>query len=277
MTGLWEQKYAGYDSQPGSYHGEMVKCGRNVCLPIDLRWTQWGFVCQKGQIHSESGPLINHLWLSALVDWEFYVKAFLLCLFRLNEKGYSELVCKEKPEAPPLALTEDLEKKALDPPSSHHKTAQHFSDHSTHSEPSALAKNKSSVLLPHLEKYKCPEGTPPPLSKFQEVQPGLRGGVLASLSPVNNQSSTPLSVPVPWKGSEQHSKRPTREEELQQELVPPPFPPPPPPAVLPTQQTAGPTQPTMEGQRSPSPQFAPQRLTDKPPVSVSIQDEAPGR
>uniref|UniRef100_A0A671TA01 Protein Shroom2-like n=2 Tax=Sinocyclocheilus anshuiensis TaxID=1608454 RepID=A0A671TA01_9TELE len=196
---------------------------------------------------------------------------------RLNEKGYSELVCKEKPEAPPLALTEDLEKKALDPPSSHHKTAQHFSDHSNRSEPSALSKNKSSVLLPHLEKYKCPEGTRPPLSKFQEVQPGSRGGVLASLSPVNNQSSAPLSVPVPWKGSEQHSKGPTREEELQQELVPPPFPPPPPPAVLPTQLTAGPTQPTMDGQRSPSPQFAPQRLTDKPPVSVSIQDEAPGR
>ncbi|XP_043098195.1 protein Shroom2 isoform X3 [Puntigrus tetrazona] len=197
---------------------------------------------------------------------------------RLNEKGYSELVCKEKPEAPPLALPEDLEKRALDPPSSHHKTAHHFSDHSTRSEPSAPSKNKSSVLLPHLEKYKCPEGTPPPLSNFQEVQSGSRGGgVLASLSPVNNQSSAPLSVPVPWKSSEQHSKGPTREEELQQELVPPPFPPPPPPAVLPTQQTAGPTQPTMEGQRSPSPQFAPQRLTDKPPVSVSIQDEAPGR
>ncbi|KAL1272822.1 hypothetical protein QQF64_028684, partial [Cirrhinus molitorella] len=195
---------------------------------------------------------------------------------RLNEKGYSEHICKEKPEAPPLALTEDLEKKALDPPSSHHKTALHFSDHSTRSEPSAPSKNKSSVLLPHLEKYKCPEGTPPPLSKFQEVQPGSQGGVLASLSPVNNQSSASLSAPVPWKGSE-HSKGPTREEELQQELVPPPFPPPPPPAVLPTQQTAGPTQPTMEGQRSPSPQFAPQRLTDKPPVSVSIQDEAPGR
>ncbi|XP_073707837.1 protein Shroom2-like [Garra rufa] len=195
---------------------------------------------------------------------------------RLNEKGYSELVCKEKPEAPPLALTEDLEKKALDPPSSHHKTTLHFSDHSSRSEPSVPSKNKSSVLLPHLEKYKCPEGTPPPLSKFQEVQPGSQGGVLASLSPVNNQSSASLSAPIPWKGSE-HSKGPTREEELQQELVPPPFPPPPPPAVLPTQQTAGPTQPTMEGQRSPSPQFAPQRLTDKPPVSVSIQDEAPGR
>ncbi|XP_050967979.1 protein Shroom2 isoform X3 [Labeo rohita] len=195
---------------------------------------------------------------------------------RLNEKGYSELVCKENPEIPSLALTEDLEKKALDPPSSHHKTALHFSDHSTRSEPSAPSKNKSSVLLPHLEKYKCPEGTPPPLSKFQEVQPGSQGGVLASLSPVNNQSSASFPAPVPWKGSE-HSKGPTREEELPQELVPPPFPPPPPPAVLPTQQTAGPTQPTMEGQRSPSPQFAPQRLTDKPPVSVSIQDEAPGR
>ncbi|XP_067229179.1 protein Shroom2 isoform X1 [Chanodichthys erythropterus] len=195
---------------------------------------------------------------------------------RLYEKGYSELVCKEKLEAPPSALTEDLEKKTLDPLSSHHKPALHFSDHSTQSEPSALSKNKSSVLLPHLEKYKCPEGTPPPLSNFQEVQPGSQGGVLASLSPVNNQSSASVSAPVPWKGLE-HSKGPIGEEELQQELVPPPFPPPPPPAVLPTQQTAGPTQPTMDGQRSPSPQFAPQRLTDKPPVSVSIQDEAPGR
>ncbi|XP_067315836.1 protein Shroom2 isoform X4 [Pseudorasbora parva] len=195
---------------------------------------------------------------------------------RFNEKGYSDLVCKEKPEAPPSALTEDLENKTLDPPSSHHKPALHFSDHSTQIEPSALSKNKSSVLLPHLEKYKCPEGTPPPLSNFQEVQPGSQGGVLASLSPVNNQSSASVSAPVPWKGLE-HSKGPIGKEELQQELVPPPFPPPPPPAVLPTQQTAGPTQPTMEGQRSPSPQFAPQRLTDKPPVSVSIQDEAPGR
>ncbi|XP_034168144.2 protein Shroom2 isoform X6 [Pangasianodon hypophthalmus] len=33
----------------------------------------------------------------------------------------------------------------------------------------------------------------------------------------------------------------------------------------------------MERQRSPSPHFAPQRLTDKPPVSVSQQDEATGR
>ncbi|XP_026069458.1 protein Shroom2 isoform X1 [Carassius auratus] len=194
---------------------------------------------------------------------------------RFHEKGYSELVCKEKPEEPPLALTEDLEKNTSDPPSCHHKTALHFSDHSTRSEP-ASSRNKNSVLLPHLEKYKCPEGTPPPLSKFQEVQPGSQGGVLASLSPINNQSSAPLSASVPWKGSE-NSKGSTREEELQEELVPPPFPPPPPPAVLPTQQTAGRTQPSMEGQRSPSPQFAPQRLTDKPPVSVSIQDEAPGR
>ncbi|XP_051985997.1 protein Shroom2-like isoform X1 [Xyrauchen texanus] len=189
---------------------------------------------------------------------------------RLNEKGYRELICKGKPEAPPSALTEDLEKKPSDPPPCQHKPELHFSDNSTHSELPALSKNKSAVLqsplLPHLEKYKCPEGTPLLLGKFQEVQVGSQGGVLASFSPVNNQSS-----------ALEHSKGPIGEEELQQELIPPPFPPPPPPVALPTQQTTGPTQPTMEGQRSPSPQFAPQRLTDKPPVSVSIQDEAPGR
>ncbi|XP_073810343.1 protein Shroom2 isoform X4 [Danio rerio] len=191
---------------------------------------------------------------------------------RLNEKGYSEILCKEKPETPP----EEPEKKTVDPPSSHHKPALHFPVHSTRSEPSALSKNKSSFLLPHLEKYKCPEGTPPPLSNIQEVQPGSQGGALAPISPVNNQSSAPVSAPIPWKSPE-YSKGPVGEEEQHQELVPPPFPPPPPPVVLPTQQTAGPTQPTMDGQRSPSPQFAPQRLTDKPPVSVSSQDEAPGR
>ncbi|KAK7155339.1 hypothetical protein R3I93_010087 [Phoxinus phoxinus] len=226
-------------------------------------------VQEKSADYSKPEKIISEQDKNSTSHW-FYTP------IRFNEKGYGDLLCKEKPEAPPSALTKDLEKKTLDPPSSHHKPALHFSDHSTPSEPSALSKNKSSVLLPHLEKYKCPEGTPPPLSNFQEVQPGSQGGVLASLSPVNNQSSASVSAPVPWKGLE-HSKGPIGEEELQQELVPPPFPPPPPPAVLPTQQTAGPTQPTMEGQRSPSPQFAPQRLTDKPPVPVSIQDEAPGR
>lgn len=184
---------------------------------------------------------------------------------RLNEMVQSELVCKEKPEPPTPVLTKD----PSDPPTGHLKPALQFSDVGTRSEPAALTKNKSSVLVPHLDKYKCPEGTPPPFGTFQEVQSGSRGGVLASLSPVNSQSPAPVSAQVPWKSS----KGPIREEEL----VPPPFPPPPPPVALPTQETTGLTQPTMEGQRSPSPQFAPQRLTDKPPVSVSIQDEAPGR
>lgn len=187
-----------------------------------------------------------------------------LSFFRINAK---------EPEPPP-ALTKDLEIKSSDPPTGHHKLALPFSDINPRSEPSALSKNKGSVLLPHLDKYKCPEGTPPPIGKFQEVQLGSQGGVLASHSPVNNQSSTPSQGP---RKSSEHSKGPLEEEELQQELVPPPFPPPPPPVALPTQQSTGPTQPTMEGQRSPSPQFAPQRLTDKPPVPVSIQDEAPGR
>ncbi|XP_051997532.1 protein Shroom2-like isoform X2 [Xyrauchen texanus] len=198
----------------------------------------------------------------------------------LDKKGYSDLIYKEKPEAPPSALTEDLEKKPSDPPASHYKPGLHFSDNSTRSEPSALSKNKSCVLqaslLPHLDKYKCPEGTHPPLGKCWEVQPGTQGEVLASLPLANNLTSIPVSATVHWKGLD-YSKGPSGEEELQQELVPPPFPPPPPPTALQTQQTTGLTQPTMEGQRSLSPQFAPQRLTDKPPVSVSIQDEAPGR
>lgn len=70
MTGLWEQKYAGYDSQPGSYHGEMVKYGRNLCLPIDLRWTQWGFVHQKGQ--------------NKFRVWAFDKSSLIACIGRLR-------------------------------------------------------------------------------------------------------------------------------------------------------------------------------------------------
>ncbi|XP_036838844.1 protein Shroom2 isoform X3 [Oncorhynchus mykiss] len=42
-------------------------------------------------------------------------------------------------------------------------------------------------------------------------------------------------------------------------------------------QTASLTVPSSGGTSSPSPQFAPQRLTDQPPVSVSVQDEAQSR
>ncbi|TRY58442.1 hypothetical protein DNTS_002065 [Danionella cerebrum] len=194
---------------------------------------------------------------------------------RLNEKAYSELGCKEK-AAPPL--TEDLEKKNADPPTNHHKPTLNLLDHTTRSAPSALSKNKSSVLLTHLEKYKCLEDTPPPppSGKFQEVQSGTQGGVQNSVSAVDNQTSSLSFAPIPWKASE-YNKELVREEELLHELVAPPFPPPPPPVVLPTQQITGGIQPSMDGQRSPSPQFAPQRLTDKPPVSLSKQDEAPGR
>lgn len=62
------------------------------------------------------------------------------------------------------------------------------------------------------------------------------------------------------------------EEEPEQKADSEPVLPPPP---QPSHGAPAMAKPTMEGQRSPSPQFSPQRLTDKPPVS--LQDEGPGR
>ncbi|XP_048107574.1 protein Shroom2 isoform X3 [Alosa alosa] len=75
------------------------------------------------------------------------------------------------------------------------------------------------------------------------------------------------------KEEEEEEEEEKKKEEEKLELKPEPALPPPP--QQPSHGAPALAKPTMEGQRSPSPQFSPQRLTDKPPVS--LQDEAPER
>ncbi|XP_028817464.1 protein Shroom2 isoform X2 [Denticeps clupeoides] len=107
---------------------------------------------------------------------------------------------------------------------------------------------------PHLDKNPSRDSLSAPEGGASSEKPG--------------PASVPSSFPQRDSGWSRGSKREDKEEEqLEAESAPPPAP------LTPPQ--PGRTKPTMEGQRSPSPQFAPQRLTDKPPVS--LQDEAPGR
>lgn len=152
-------------------------------------------------------------------------------------------------------------------PSSPAGPSQHFPDRSILTNPSSNVKNKGTSCLrsplTRLDKYKCPEAAAPLFT--------LQGGTRTSHSPIKDTVSKDalIHAQVSWKSPER-SKSPKAEEETQPETLPLPPPPlPEPPAHL--------TPPSMEGQRSPSPHFAPQRLTDKPPVSVSKQDEATGR
>ncbi|XP_036426160.1 protein Shroom2 isoform X2 [Colossoma macropomum] len=196
---------------------------------------------------------------------------------RLNERGYSDLVSKNLEPPPSLSIRGDLEKNLCsDPLPAHHKSlpnsacpSLYFPDHSILPETSSFTKSKGSISprppLPRLDKYKYPETTPP-LSSSQ-------GKATTSHSPVRDTTSAPVPTQIFWKDPD-YSKGPKSEEEQQSDITPPV---PPTPAAPPVHQASGLTQPTMEGQRSPSPQFAPQRLTDKPPVSVSLQDEASGR
>lgn len=250
----------------------------NVCCPIDLHITQWCFVHQKWQTHSQFEPLICVSgWMQSQHECFTMHHVNLFFLHRLNETGYSELVPKKNLEESTAVPAEgDVERNPLDPLSAHHKSAPnpacpslYSPDHSILPEHSSFTKSKGSVSqrppLPALDLYKCPEAAPPPFNS--------QGGATTSYSPVRDITTAPVPTQVFWKDSE-YTRVPNKEEEQQPEVEPPALPSPPPP---PAHQAAGLTRPTMEGQRSPSPQFAPQRLTDKPPVTISVQNESSGR
>ncbi|XP_027002333.2 protein Shroom2 isoform X3 [Tachysurus fulvidraco] len=182
---------------------------------------------------------------------------------RLSDGGYKGVLPKSTQESPSVLKEGELESNFSDisstrrSPPSPAGPSQHFLD------PASNAKTKgyNSLRPPPtcLDKYICPMAAAPVNTS--------QGGTGVSQSPLKDIVSK--DVPVSWMdpGFSQGKKR---EEETQLETLPlPPPPPPEPPAHL--------TPPSMEGQRSPSPHFAPQRLTDKPPVSVSQQDEATGR
>ncbi|TVK90640.1 Protein WWC3 [Bagarius yarrelli] len=184
---------------------------------------------------------------------------------RLSEEGHTTLLPNQNPAS--LLTGEKWESNFSDPPytgkspSSPADPFQHFL-----TDPSCHEKNEGSNSLrpPSTcpDKYKCPEAA----TSINTSQ----GGTGVSQPPIKDTvaKDIPVHTPVSWKDLE-HIKSLKREEETQSETLS--FPPPPPesPSHL--------TPPSMEEQRSPSPHFAPQRLTDKPPVSVSQQDEGTGR
>ncbi|XP_026869369.2 protein Shroom2 isoform X2 [Electrophorus electricus] len=191
---------------------------------------------------------------------------------RISQGGSSDLVSKQNQEpSPSYLIGGDLEKNLSANPAG---PSLYFPDFIL-TEPSSFTKNKSPVSqrppLPHLDKYKCPEETTPPICSTED-------GAVTSHSPVRDVSLAPVLAPGFWKELK-YSKVPKTEEEPGPEATPLLLPSPPGPLAHQAAGLAQPTgpQPTMEGHRSPSPHFAPQRLTDKPPVSVSLQDEAPGR
>lgn len=181
---------------------------------------------------------------------------------RLSDGGYKGVLPKSTQESPSVLKEGELESNFSDisstrrSPPSPAGPSQHFLD------PTSNAKTKgSNSLRPPptcLDKYKCPMAAAPVNNS--------QGGTGVSQSPLKDIVSK--DAPVSWKDPG-FSQGPKREEETPLETLPLPPPPLEPPAHL--------TPPSMEGQRSPSPHFAPQRLTDKPPVSVSQQDEATER
>ncbi|XP_031680279.1 protein Shroom2 isoform X2 [Oncorhynchus kisutch] len=95
------------------------------------------------------------------------------------------------------------------------------------------------------------------------------------LDPVPNQACSLGSTQLPSPSPGRTAGLGTEEGAADSTLEPPPSPSPHSPLF--SYQPASLTVPSSGGTSSPSPQFAPQRLTDQPPVSVSVQDEAQSR
>ncbi|XP_066520570.1 protein Shroom2 isoform X2 [Hoplias malabaricus] len=190
----------------------------------------------------------------------------------LNESGYSDVVSKQNVQQ--LFLNEgDPEKNLSDPfldiQKSPPSPASYILDHSILPEPLSFTKSKGQISqrpsLQCQDKYTYPEATSPLSNSL--------GGATDSHSPGTDTTTVLVPTQIFWKDPE-YNKISKIEGERQQEITPPATPS---PLAPPVNQATGLTRPTMEEQRSPSPQFAPQRLTDKPPVSISLHDENSGR
>ncbi|XP_062412968.1 protein Shroom2 isoform X2 [Sardina pilchardus] len=195
---------------------------------------------------------------------------------RLSDRGPSELRVKPKPvepeqfpdlppppppplpPPPPPAPLENLDSPAWDAPLPPPPSPL----------PAALLPDPVDPAPPPLNLHLHPQPYPQTHWKRQAVPRPDR-----DLEALKKEEEEEEKEAEEEKEKEAERKKEEEKEELkQQKPEPAPLPPPPqqPPHGAPAQ-----AKPTMEGQRSPSPQFSPQRLTDKPPVS--LQDEAPGR
>lgn len=222
---------------------------------------------------------VYDVWRSCLLvkNWSF----LYFDLYRAK----SENIVGFKPDHIPQSNPSDPRNKDLVPGSSDHGPKLSTADPSQttpSSGPGSLSPSLGSQLLqtkgllPPPRSHLGPETT----SSSQEFPTGAQVDQ-AELLPLSDSctdtqrssaSPAPANSPRLSRTSAQDvSGRDveTEQERQQQPLLPPP---PPPPQLS----SSSCMIPTADGTRSPSPQFAPLRLTDKPPA-VSVQDDSPLR
>ncbi|XP_062306125.1 protein Shroom2 isoform X3 [Osmerus eperlanus] len=169
------------------------------------------------------------------------------------------------PEPPPPPVTAQSPEHRLSAgpgPGCHRPSDSALPGSDPSSEPPAGPRRRAPAPLrpppPRLDRPRCPE-IAPLLGKSQEA--------LTACSPIKELNPAPVAAPSPRSLSEQSQGLPENKRGGDNPVAPS-NPQPAPPSLS---GPSGQAKPSMDGQRSPSPQFAPQRLTDKPPAS--LQDE----
>uniref|UniRef100_UPI003AAB4C3B protein Shroom2 n=1 Tax=Centroberyx gerrardi TaxID=166262 RepID=UPI003AAB4C3B len=162
----------------------------------------------------------------------------------------------------PTSISHSLIESALPP---------HPEDHS-HTEPLSGPRRKPSAPErpppPKLDNSRRPEITPP-FGESHESFTSSQSEVFTQCSPNTDLNPTLVPAHSPKRDSEQSKGLVDKGQGAVHQVSTSN----PQPASSPLASSYGPSVlATMEGQRSPSPQFSPQRLSDKPPVSLQNED-----
>lgn len=199
----------------------------------------------------------------------FVIKSFPLLLLRFSDRAREKPnvdSLERFPAAPPStgANPENRQRAALAVADHRAPSAPHEEHASSQSQ--SGPRSKTSSLENPLPSPRCPEvgsheAPPDPQSDTFFASPA---STFASTHPGPGESEQVNRVVVRGQGAVQHPTASNKQPASPSPPLPLPLPPPPPPP--PSAHTA------MEGQRSPSPHFSPQRLSDKPPVAANHEE-----
>lgn len=196
------------------------------------------------------------------------IKSFPLLLLRFSDRVREKPnvdSLERYPAAPPSTGANPESRQRAAPAVADHRapSASHEEHGGSQSQPgprgrtSAAEKPPPPPRCPEVDSHESPPG---PRSEAFFASPG---SAFASAHPGQGESEQVSRAVVRGDGGQGAVQHPSASNRQPASPSSPPLPPPPPP---PSSHTA------MEGQRSPSPHFSPQRLSDKPPVATSHEE-----
>lgn len=199
----------------------------------------------------------------------FVIKSFPLLLLRFSDRVREKPnvdSLERDPAPPPSAGANPESRQRAAPAVADHRaqSASHEEHGSSQSQPGPRSKTSAAEKTP--PPPRCPEvdSHESPPGPWTEAFFASPGSAFASAHPGQGESEQVGRAVARGDGGQGAVQHPSASNRQPASPTPPPRPLPPPPPL--SSHTA------MEGQRSPSPHFSPQRLSDKPPIATNHEE-----